>query len=498
MTNAIDYLDAWLGRMTMYRLVVYGLSAIGLAALGLMMVGYLPYSPAAFVAGAGWLVGVSYGANRVLGWLFGVRPHSESAVITGLILALLFVPPTAVGEWLQLALVAVIAMASKYVLVIRGRHIFNPAAIAVVIASFSGLAYAAWWIATPALLPVTAVVAVLVLFRTRRLQMAGVFLAAAIAAIVAKSAITTGVSLGAVTMALTSWPLVFFAGIMLCEPLTLPPRRHQQFIEAALVGLFLGVAPHVSTFTTTPATALVFGNLLAWYWGARSVVKLRFVGKKQLTPTIYDFVFDSNKPRFLPGQYLELTLVHSHADARGMRRLFSIIGQPGDERIAIGTRLPEKHSSFKRALMNLRTGQTVYATRVGGDFVLPRDESVPVVLIAGGIGVTPYISHIMSAGNRHVSLVYAVSSLADVAYSSQLRQYDVDVTIVSPDDGPLPDGSWRHVTAPRLTRDILRQIIRIDERPLVYVSGPPAMVNATKRDVRALGLRCKTDHFAGY
>lgn len=498
MNGAIDYLDVWLGRMTMYRLLIYGLSAISFMATALMISGYLPYSPIVFALSIVLMVGVSYGTNRLFGWLFGIRPHSESAIITGLILSLLFVPPVTIIAGLQLALVAVIAMASKYVLVFRGRHIFNPAAVAIVIASFSGLAYAAWWIATPALLPITIVVAGLILFKTRKLQMAGIFLAAAILAILIKSVITTGLSIDAVGMALTSWPLIFFAGVMLCEPLTLPPRRYQQFIEAAVVGLFLGTAPHVSTFTTTPATALIFGNLMAWYWSARGAIKLRFAGKKQRTPTIYDFEFDSNKPYFLPGQYLELTLVHPHADARGMRRMFSIIGQPHDERITIGTRIPEKPSSFKRALTGLKVGQTVYATRIAGDFVLPRDKAKPIVLIAGGIGITPYVSHIMDAGNRNVSLIYAVSSLADLAYVDQLRQYDIDVTIVSPDDGLLPDSSWRHVKAPYMTREPLEQIIRRDERPLVYISGPPAMVNSTKRIVRSLGLAYKTDHFAGY
>lgn len=498
MNNMGDYLDEQLGRITMYRLVVYGLIAISLMALGLMLVGYLPYSPVAFLASVGLFVGMSYAANRLLGWLFGVRPHSESAIITGLILALLFVPPTTFLEGLQLGLIAVIAMASKYVIAFRGRHIFNPAAIGIVLAGVTGLAYAAWWIATPALLPITAIVSWLILFKTKRLQMAGVFLAVAVGVILARTAVDGGLSFQTVTMALTSWPLVFFAGVMLCEPLTLPPRKRQQFIEAAVVGLLLGSGLQLGGVTMTPALALVVGNILGWYWGTRRLIKLRLVSRKHMGLNMYDFTFDSNKPQYIAGQYLELSLPHRHADSRGMRRTFSIVGRPGDEHLNIGTRLPEKPSSFKRALMNMKPGQTVYATRIAGDFVLPDDESVPVVLIAGGIGVTPYISYIMTAGKRDMKLIYAVSSSADLAYVEQLRSHDITITIVSPDEAPLPEPTWRHSKAPFLNETIIKEMIDTGSQPIVYISGPPGMVNRTKRIVRGLGLRYKTDHFAGY
>jgi len=328
--------------------------------------------------------------------------------------------------------------------------------------------------------------------------MASVFLLVAVVTILLRTFMTGGLSGGMIMLTLTSFPLIFFGGIMLSEPLTLPPRRWQQLTEAAVVGVLFGSAFHFSVITMTPALALVIGNLLAWYWSSRGAIKLRLVSKKQMSPTSYDFTFDSNKPAFIPGQYLELTLPHRRADARGMRRVFSIVGQPGEEHISIGTRLPEKPSSFKRTLMALKPGQTIIATRIAGDFVLPADESIPVVLIAGGIGITPCMSHIMAAGERKISLIYVVNSSEDLAYVEQLRQYDIAVTIVSPDDARLPDSDWRHIKAPRLSPDILEELIKKDERPLVYISGPPTMVDATKHLVKSMGLDYKTDHFAGY
>ncbi len=127
------WFDDVLGRLTMYHVTVQGLVVLCVAAAVLMVTGYLEYSLVAFVVHVVVLVGGGYGANRLLGWLFGVKPHGESAVITGLILALVFSPPVSLIAGVKLLIVAAIAMASKYILVVRGKHVFNPAAIAIVI-----------------------------------------------------------------------------------------------------------------------------------------------------------------------------------------------------------------------------------------------------------------------------------------------------------------------------------------------------------------------------
>jgi ferredoxin-NADP reductase len=484
-----DWLDEQLGRITMYRLVLYGLIVLAAMALLLMMTGEFDYSPIHFLISIIVSVGAAYGANRLFGWLFSVRPHGESAIITGLILALLFIPPITVIGYAKLALVAIIAMASKYIIVVRGRHVFNPAAIAIVIASVGGLAFAGWWIATPAMIPVTLVVALLILYRTKKLRIGLIFIATAIISLALQG---TGVA-----TALTSWPLLFVAGIMLTEPLTLPPHARQQYAVAAIVGILMTVPFHYGRITMTPALALVIGNLIGWWFGQRRSIKLRYVGKKQMGASTYDFTFDSARLAFQPGQYLELTVPHARPDSRGQRRIFSIASKPGEEQVNIGTKIPTKPSSYKRALMNLRTGETLYATRIAGDFVLPRDTQSPIICIAGGIGITPYISFLLSS-DRPLQLLYAVNSADDLSYVDQLRQHNIAVTIVSPNDMRLPDPDWKHVKG-RIDSDVLKTSIDIESNPSVYVSGPPAMVMNTKRLLRGIGVtRIKVDEFSGY
>lgn len=483
------WIDERLGRVTMYRLVTYCLVALAGMAIILMVSGSLTYSPFLFILTTMVVVGVAYGSNRLFGWLFGVKPHGESAIITGLILSLLFAPDASVVRFIELALIAVIAMASKYILVIRGRHIFNPAAIAIVIGSISGLAYAGWWIATPGMIPLTIVVAVLLLRRTQKEVVGTVFMLVAISSLLIQG--TDPVT------ALTSWPLLFVGAFMITEPLTLPPRAWQQYMMAGVVGLLMTIPFSYARITMTPALALVIGNVIGWYFGQRGRVKLRLTGKKQLGESTYEFVFDAERVAFEPGQYLELNVPHAHPDSRGQRRVFSIVASPGDETISIGMKIPSKPSTFKRALMNLKPGVTLYATRIAGDFVLPKNDDTPVVCIAGGIGITPFVSYTMSTG-RPMTLIYAVHDVVELSFVDILKHHARDVTVVSRNEAPLPDKEWAQVNG-ALDRITLEKLLDVQAQPVVYISGPPSMVAATKEHVKRLGIKkVRVDEFSGY
>jgi ferredoxin-NADP reductase len=332
-----------------------------------------------------------------------------------------------------------------------------------------------------------------------------VFLVVATAAITLYSAVNGLPVADALTAALLSSPLVFFAGFMLSEPLTLPPRRWQQIAEAVLVGLLF--TPGISVFGlffSSPQFALLVGNLFAFAFGQRRGIRLEFVGRRQLAPTSWEFEFAPAHPlRFTPGQFVELTLPHVKTDARGWRRVFSIASAPGGT-VRVGVRLPQRPSTFKRALLELEPGARVTATSVGGDFTLPRDDA-PVLLVAGGIGITPYISQLealrqQGSGERDVALVYAISTPDDLAYADVLAKAGCSsVTVVSAErPAKLPRG-WTWLRSERLTGPQLLSAVPDARARHTFLSGTPAMVGALKRALRRAGARrIHTDVFIGY
>lgn len=513
-----DLLDRTLGRVTMYRLV--------LIVLAVIIAVYCVFTATGVITGLSTgdnllalavLVVASYVSNRVLGLLWRVRPHADSAHITALLLFFLFVPVTSGAANLAwLAGAAVLANASKYVLAWRGRHVLNPAAagafLVFAIQNLVGrdLSVSPIWqtAATEPLLPFVAVGAFLVLWRTRRLDLGVVFVGPALA-LIAWGLVHGGQPVGdAVRSALTSYPILFVAGFMVSEPLTLPPRRAQQLVVAAVTAVVLayptaiavtGTQPFTAGwFGITPEVAILVGNLVAFALARRTGVRLDYRGKRHLGGDVWELAFVPARPvRFAAGQYVELHVPHGKADVRGVRRVFSISSPPGADELTVAIRVPERASSLKRELVELPAGTRVRATGVGGDFLLPSEG--PVLLVAGGIGVTPFVSQLRSRDLASSAvLVYGVPDGDDVAYRDELVASGVRVVVVSPSTPEhLPEG-WEHVQSTVVTGDVIDAAVPDAKERRAFVSGPPVMVNAVRGPLRRRARSVRTDYFSGY
>lgn len=501
----IGAVEERLGRVTMYRLLTLGLAALAVCALVLSLAGRLFVEPLPILVSALVAVAVSVASAWGLAAAFRTRPHTESAVITGLILLFLFWPALEARSLGTLALAAVLANASKYLLAWRGRHVLNPAAAGALLAGLTGWDATTWWVADRWLLVPVLLLTLVVVVRTRRYALVGTFVVVAVLAVTVRQVVEGAAVTGALSTAFVSYPILFLGGVMLTEPLTLPPRRWQQLVEAGVVGALLAVSYHVGPLYSTPEAALVVGNLLAFAWGQRGAVRLTLTRQTRLTPRTVELAFRADRSvRYAPGQYVELTVPHPRPDARGSRRVFSVSSAPAADELTVALTVPERASTFKRALVALPVGARVRATGLGGDFVLPDDPARPLLLVAGGIGITPFAAQLAAAAaageRRDVVLLYAVSDHADLAYADAARAAGARVLVLSPTpelDG-LPDG-WQHLGERRLSVEVLTEAVPdLDQRD-AYVSGPPAMVDDTRALLsRAGARRVRTDAFSGY
>lgn len=510
----LQWLDRLTGAMTMYRLVLYCLIALFIETELLSILGVIPQKPLAILVSGIVLVGFSY-SNWLFALIWRVKPHAESALITGLLLLFIFEPidPAATNAWFSyvgLAVAAVIAEASKFLLAFRGRHVFNAAAVGAFVVTlirpFGD--FAAWWLASPWLLPVTLVLGFAVLYRTRRLLMAGVF-------VVAVFFLTywvygfgnAGYSLGQVlALPFISFSTIFFAAFMLSEPLTLPPRRWQQLVEALGVAVIFTLPFSIGLFsTTTPQFALLVGNVFAFVVGQRRGIRLDFLGREKLTPTSWELSFRPQQTvRFRAGQYMELTIPHRGADSRGLRRIFSIASSPTEEGvIRFGLNTAEKSSSFKSSLLSLEPGEIVSATSVGGDFLLPTDKDRKLLFVAGGIGITPFMSHLEqlvgTGDTRDIVLVYSASSADELAYTERLEKFGFPVLLVAPTAPKKLASHWTYLGAERLDAASLTAAVPDISSRAALVSGPPHFVHDLRRALRhADAHSVRTDFFTGY
>jgi ferredoxin-NADP reductase/Na+-translocating ferredoxin:NAD+ oxidoreductase RnfD subunit len=487
----------------MYRAVLYGLYLMVATALGLSLFGQLSFTLASLIVTLIILLVVSYAVNRLFAWTFSVPHNPESWQITALIIFFLIFPQSDFKGYLYVGIIAAIAMASKFLLAIRGRHIFNPAAVAVVIGGLLGVLNAAWWVGTLFLLPVLLIVGFLLTWKLRHFWMVGAYMFVTLVTTTVLAKIG-GHDMGeAIKGAVISGPMIFAGTIMLTEPLTSPTTKRSQIFFGMLVGALSG--GHLG-WISKPDVAILVGNVYAFMLGARRSISLNYVGTRELAPTIHEFLFKpEHRLKFKPGQYIELTLPHDGPDDRGIRRVFSIASRPGAEYLRLGLVMPETgHSTFKQALVNLETGTVVRATQIGGSFTLPRSHRKPLVLVAGGIGITPFramLDELTEKGEkRQVTLFYAVRRQELAVYtdiiSQAIRTIGLGVVIVVSE----PSADWTGETG-RLTVETIAKYAPDLADSKIYISGPNAMVQDFQRDLRTYAVspgNIVTDYFTGY
>ena len=502
-----------LGRVSMYRLVLASLGLLTLIALALAFAGLVVPDPLEILVSA-VVLALACGVTDIVAQSVLRMPRRlESSLITAAILLFVVRPTVEPLGLAGLVLAGVAASLSKYVLAWRGRHIFNPAATGAAVLTVVGiwapdLGASAWWVGSPWLAGPVLVLGILLLARTERFAIVAVFwLVAAVVAfvrtIVQFQAAGFPVDVPALLLQVAfSSPFLFLGAFMLSEPLTLPPRRRQQFVVAVVVGVLAGWPIALGGITLGQERALLVGNLVAFLFCLRAAVRLRLEGRRDLTPTVRELTFRAARSfTFSPGQYLELDVPHRRPDARGTRREFSIASAPEDlptVRIAFKD---GSQSSYKRALAEVPVGGTLAVTGVWGDFVLPARPTSPVLLVAAGIGVTPFVSqlrHLTATGRtRDVVLVYVVSEASELAFRDDIVAAGIPVVVFSRDEPRDLPARWVWAGPDRVDAEALLRVVPDIGQRAAYVSGPPRLI-ASLAPALSRATSITTDAFAGY
>jgi ferredoxin-NADP reductase len=230
-------------------------------------------------------------------------------------------------------------------------------------------------------------------------------------------------------------------------------------------------------------------------------MKVVFDHKEPTAKNLKTFWFKPERPvEYLAGQYTEIRLPHDNPDERGDKRWFTLSSSPTDEMVSITTKIFPEHSTFKGALDSLKTATPLTLADPMGDFVLPKDKTIPLLFIAGGIGVTPMHSMIKwlkdTGEERQIHLVYAVNDLEDMAFRDLFESYSLKFTPLVTN----PSKDWKGETG-RLSGERIMQFMNGDPRELVYISGPELMVKQFATDLQKLGIkssRIVIDDFPGY
>ena len=200
---------------------------------------------------------------------------------------------------------------------------------------------------------------------------------------------------------------------------------------------------------------------------------------------------------FKAGQSVSLALIDPPAEPNSARRTFSLASAPFEDELVVATRMREG-SAFKRALQALPIGAPVRLTGPLGAMTLHEDSARAAVLIAGGIGITPFRSLVLQA--EHDGLAHPLL----LAYSNRQRGHAAFI-------GELEGLQRRNARFRLLARmtdaegfideAALAQFTRGAPAPVYYLAGPPAMVQAMKAILARMGAGAadvRSEEFYGY
>lgn len=487
----MKWLDRTLDNTPMYRLVLNLLVLLLATAILLAAFGVLQYPTLGIIGSVLLACAVSFAISQFAGYALRVPINTESAAITGLIIACIMPPITSGYDALAIVTAAALAAASKFVLRWRGAHVFNPAAAGVLITALLDISEATWWIGSAVLLPI---IVVSLLLLGRKLRRWGMMIACIVAALGLTLLLGTlnGAELSTTTWrAVASGPLLFLVAFMLTEPLTTPTGRVNRLLFGGAVGLVMSSQLGVGDLRATPELALIVGNIATLVLTPRQRTMARLTKRVKLTDSITELQFAPEKKLlFTPGQYAEWTLPLARTDSRGNRRSFSIASSPDEDELRIAYRSYPKSSRFKQALATMKEGEQIAVGPVSGEFTA-QPYTQPVLFIAGGIGITPFRSMVLDAARSEadIALLYVTRTQEDAVYLEELQQ-------------ALPKMNVVHLHgegSASVTPEAIAQAIPDAHQRQWYISGPPAMARAYKHHAEALKAgRVHTDYFSGY
>jgi ferredoxin-NADP reductase len=159
-------------------------------------------------------------------------------------------------------------------------------------------------------------------------------------------------------------------------------------------------------------------------------------------------------------------------------------------------------------LKEMPIGTTIDLEGPFGQFILPPDDSRPIVFLAGGIGITPFRSMLVEAAHHKLShrliLIYSNRHPEDAAFLDELQTLQKENehitcigTMTSPNGGT---DSWEGETG-RIDQVMLRKYVKETETALYYAVGPPAMVDGLQKMLESAGIQktnIRSEEFVGY
>ena len=237
-------------------------------------------------------------------------------------------------------------------------------------------------------------------------------------------------------------------------------------------------------------------------------VQAKLIRREEVAEATMAFHFE--KPsgfNFKAGQYADVTLSDPpEAGTEGNPRSFSIASPPFENQLVFTTRM--RDTAFKHSLKKVPLATEVKISSAAGSFTLHKNRAKPAVFLAGGIGITPFLSIARQAHHDRLPhklyLFYSNRRPEDAPFLDTLQNLEKTNPnfhlICTMTEMSKSKKGWNGEVVP-IDREMLSRNLATLEGPIYYSAGPPAMVAGMKEMLVSAGVDeddIRTEDFAGY
>ncbi len=184
---------------------------------------------------------------------------------------------------------------------------------------------------------------------------------------------------------------------------------------------------------------------------------------------------DNGITQYNPGQFVFITI--QNANLPKQYHPFSLTSTPNDKQLQLGIK---QLGDYTNALSNVKNGDTAFVEGPYGEFGNGIDKYKQQVWIAGGIGITPFISMAKSLQDQHVEMYYSFRSEAQAYFIDELKTIEKTKT----------NFHLHLINSEKQPQFIAANIAKQtkDSQAVVWICGPPAMMKAIRKDFVSAGV----------
>jgi len=232
--------------------------------------------------------------------------------------------------------------------------------------------------------------------------------------------------------------------------------------------------------------AIIMGIIYRTYYKIKQRENKFYVKEvKMETKDTFSLILKPNKKfNFKAGQFCFLRL---NKDRLYARHPFTISGSPDEEDLHFTIKL---NGEFTKIALELKKGEEVIVEGPFGIFTLDEAEEKEIVFIAGGVGITPFISmiksNLYSSIKKNIALFYCSRTLKGTIFKKELDNIKEDwlkkVYIFSEDEC---QGYEKGV----INKSFISKYVKDINNSVFFICGPEQIKKCVINELKGLGIR---------